>query len=212
LSGGKLGNFRIQPGGFRFTLELAPGNKSEGAGGPNLNGLQPGNYLVEFRQSSFTVQPISNVPLKVEFLRSPDHTISVNDQIVLQVQVSNPGMKDAIACTLVVEARNGDDTTNVLTKPVDLFAGDLILISGDWQPLKAGLWDLHASLSDADGNLLGETKASLDIARNENKSPLAILALTSPGLGLPILGLLAVATLVCGLVFSIALSREHSEP
>ncbi len=136
LSGGRLQDFRRTPGGYRFILELQPGYRVEGQGGPRLDGLPPGQYAVEYH-GDYTVQPLTPPSISVA-IQSPGR-IGAFEQVPLQIEVANQGLEDGQPAILVVAARapNTTEATDIYTRTVILLAGAPMRVVQDWQPMQS---------------------------------------------------------------------------
>lgn len=210
IAGAQLSEFRTEPGGFRFLLDLNAGGAVTGSGGPNLAGLAPGKYLVEYSQNNYHVQAVSPAKIQLELLADPQNTSPAFVPVALQIHITNPGLEDKTGLVLSVAAHNAGGDTNLLTQGVDLLAGSSVQQSAQWQPLRAGAWVLQAQLSAADGSLLGEAQASFTITSSELGGPASLSSATSSGSGLPFLGLLAAAALICSMAFLFSGSKGHN--
>ncbi|WP_205703908.1 hypothetical protein [Candidatus Chloroploca sp. Khr17] len=196
IVGANLRDFRSQPEGFRFVLELQPGFRLEGAEQLTLEDLAPGSYVVTY-DGSFSVVPLT--PPEVELtVAIPPTDFSLFEPAVLQVWASNLGSEDARELKVVAEiSRNG-------VAPIEIAEGSLALLAGEpvdtlmtWWPREAGTWEMRIQVLNTEGRMLAEQKVTLRVVESQWYNIPAIFE-ASTGLGhrgsvlllLPVLALL----------------------
>ena len=143
-----LSDVRLTKSGFRFVLKLVLGYQVQGNQIPQLAGLQPGQYLVQYA-GAFVVEPLRPAQPVVE-----TSTLSVsatNPKVLEPVRVDavlgNAGSADLSALTVQFVASGPQNTTQVITTEVGLLAGQPVPLHFDWTPTLAGEWRIHLSWS-----------------------------------------------------------------
>jgi len=204
VSGATLRDFRPTETGFRFVLTLEPDFRVDGSGGPELDRIEPGRYVVDY-SGSFEIQPSSSPELQVT-ITLPEES-SANEFVSIQVGATNEGLEDATDLILVIDSRHDGETTEIARQAVDLLAGEPVEVTANWQPLEAGDWEIAARLEDAAGTVLAESQMTLSVLPTTWGEPAAILAGTSYGALLPILGLLVAGTLLAAAVWGATWSK-----
>ncbi len=148
-----LSGFRLTPNGFRFVLDLRPGFKAEGSGGPDVADLQPGSYLVNY-DGQFTVAPLTSARPQVVpgSLRLSDPSPVELEPIQIEAVLENNGLED-VANLRVQALVNGPglSSAQVITETeVALLGGQTAPVHFDWTPPAPGEWQISLVLLNGD--------------------------------------------------------------
>ena len=189
INGAMADNLRSTEQGYRFSLSLLPGFTIEGPDWFGLNGKPPGDYLVELSDSIY-IKPLTPAQISIDL-----HFLEVNQPVVyrlipIQVDLINEGLEDTNDAILIVEATNGEETTQVTSRTVDLLSQIPLRLDGTWQPSQEGEWQLISRIEDPNGKDLVETRNSIFIQKLGSGVPGNIARISSYGFLLPVLILL----------------------
>jgi hypothetical protein len=200
IEGASIRDFRQEGRGYRFILTLLPGYRVAGSSGLNLQGLTAGEYLVNYT-GVYAIQPL--IPARLSVTIQAPAAAEAYQPVAVNVEASNGGSEDGSNLNLILEARHAQDSTQVFTRQIHLMEGASENITTSWQPMGSGSWALTARLEDKNGQVLASSQANILSNPGEVGTTLDVARVTSLGFLLPILGLLAAASLICALVFFI---------
>jgi hypothetical protein len=138
-----LADIRRTNQGFRFVLELQPGFRTSGSGGPPLQSLQPGRYVVTY-DHDWHVEALTPPEPSAEL---DTGTFTELESGTLRVRVRNDGQEDLAGAELQVWASQpGIEQTLVATRTLDLLAQVPLTLTLDWTPEWAGEWQINTTL------------------------------------------------------------------
>jgi len=167
IQNAELRDFRLTGDGFRFVLNLQAGYKLDGPDLLNIQDWHPGEYVVEYDGSQFTVQPLSPAVLLIEQLglASQGDTVQTLTWTTLQALVVNRGLEDKQNLLLCAYLEGPMGGREILTSTLTFLPGEgSQVVAWHWLPRKAGLWRFSAT-TDCGGvseiessvRILGET-------------------------------------------------------
>ncbi len=199
LEGAAIRDFRLEGKGFRFVLELQPGFRVTGNGGPDLDDLSSGTYVVNY-QNSFIIEPVSPAKPLVALLPVALTQWQLNS---LPIKIWNDGLEDLPLATLELWATSPNGTTSIVAdQTVELLAQKSSTVQVMWAPPSSGGWVLTPKIRQSDGRLTSGNPVSIMVAGSANENPFnAVFASASPRrLPVILLGLIILASLTA-LVF-----------
>jgi hypothetical protein len=208
IHGAALRDYRITRQGFRLVLTLQPGFTFAGSDWLGLSARPPGEYLVDFSHS-FTIKSLTPAQIKVEVQPLAVSEPRIYEQIPIQVDLTNVGLEDKDNATVIVEAHNGQETTQVISQTVNLLSQTPVRLAANWPPNKDGEWQLVSRVEDQNGLGLDETRASILVKKGDIGSPATIAWLSSYGFLLPILALLLISAFFTAVVFYSAWTKHN---
>jgi hypothetical protein len=164
IRGGFIKKVESSDDEFWFTVYLEPGFETTGDVGLDLQGLEPGDYLVTF-QDGFYIRPF--IAVKPQFVPG---TFTVHPSPAIELQplqidatIYNPGLValDDLAIRLLATSQNpelpeGLASIQIADTKIHLDAGHSTPLHFPWIPPVAGTW--HVTIEwGAQGKVLSET-------------------------------------------------------
>lgn len=208
IQGAVLRDYRLIPQGFRFVLALEPGFTFTGPDWLGLDGRPPGDYLAEYSHS-FTLKPLTPARIMLDLQPAGINRPKIFEQIPIKVNLANLGLEDKRNSHVLVEAQNGGETSQVISRTVDLLSQTPLRLEATWQPDRDGEWLLVARVEDQSGMEFVETRSSILIHKGDLGSPETIVGLSSYGYRLPILALLLVSAFFSAVIFTSAWTKLY---
>ncbi len=152
LRGARLRDFRFTAAGYRYVIELAPDFRATGTLAARFAALPPGAYLIE-HTPRMQISPLEPPALELTLHIAP-HAATTQHLLPRAVELHNAGSDDASALLLRVDATSADETTTILSQTITVAGKATEWIAFDWQPPAAGIWDVVATLTDQQGQIL----------------------------------------------------------
>jgi hypothetical protein len=151
ISGAALAKLRRAGGGVRFELSLSAGYHVAGPDPMGIDGLAPGDYLVQAQAGAFTVQPLLPSRLSLE-LQQLSSRAGVPARI--QITVRNTGLADAPPLTLYAEAVGFEgEALELAHERVAVLAGQAPQVLLDVPSTVAAGSEIRAWMEDLDGRV-----------------------------------------------------------
>ena len=164
--GARLSGFRLAGNGFRFEIELLPGFNVESTDvNIDLSGLSPGKFLIEYDRE-FTTTLLTPPEIQITINPDLDQTTS-NELPVIRVEVLNVGLSDLESHIFVLDAINGQTTSEITRQTITLLAGDTVEIVEPWWTPYPGNWIIRAYLESADGIEILSTQMPLVLSESQ---------------------------------------------
>jgi hypothetical protein len=170
ITGASLHDYRPTASeGFRFVLDLQPGYRIAGGDLLGLAGTVPGQYAVSYN-GDFVLEPLTPPALGLSFQLPGTSGTGAGGEMPIRVLATNTGTADAVGLTLVVSARAGESSTEVMTQTLDVLAGEPDVALVDWQPPAPADWQLDAQLRNKEGAAVAETSMSFASATGQRNT------------------------------------------
>jgi hypothetical protein len=210
VSGGKIEGVRAIKGGFRFVVDLQAGFQIQGI--EATQAIHPGKYVVTY-DGKLRIEPLTPPALSAR-LRELQPTALAMSRI--QVLLGNSGRQDLAGGTLEIWAAPAHSAPElVMTRTVDLLAGEPITVSLEWVPRSEGDWTLMPKIRQAGDHMLTFPPTQVSALPARSASSEALIVASTSGLRLPyILLVLVTFSTVGALVIRRQLnvtSEEHRD-
>lgn len=206
IRGAQVTDYRpTDAGGFRFVLELTADFQISGSDILELDGLTPGDYLVEHQNAAFTVTPLGSTHVSLNIDQSAGESTASPVRII----INNTGSADSSDLTLVVEAESSEAAAIELTRTsVQALAGETTQVRVDIPSTLAAGGALRVRLEDGQGQVVatGEWKPLSGPDRSYRS---AIYSIGKAPVLLPVAGLFAVLITLAALS---AVLRRGGQP
>ncbi|MBV9119837.1 MAG: hypothetical protein JOZ39_03945, partial [Chloroflexi bacterium] len=140
VSGGRLRDFRLVAGGFRFILDVP----TLGSTANWLAGKPIGSYLVEFQNGAYSATSLTPAAVAVSGVStSAQRPIALNP-LELTATLQNSGGDDAPYQVVSFTATNGSQNMDLGAVMISVLAGGGAQATVSWVPPSAGRWQISA--------------------------------------------------------------------
>lgn len=175
LPGSTMSKFQMTSEGFRFVLRLAATVPS---GPPWASGLQPGAYLVSYRQNrGFSVETLKPATLLLSPVLIRGQPIALQP-VVLQTIVENRGNEDCPDVVIKFSASDdGRPFEPIGSVKVPAPANSSGQAMATWIPPAGGRWLIQAEISEGD---VAASPAAVDVAAPPAANPRRLLVVSNP--------------------------------
>jgi len=149
---------------------------------PKLNGLSPGQYVVNYTRITdiFQIEPLTEAMLDVEITQNKFHSVDHAFPAPLQVLVNNNGLGNAYGLIMVVEASNGENSLEIARQPLEVAGGDTFQRLIQLPVVGSGEWQVQVRIEDQEGSVVQTETAELGEAV-EREPFNQVLSLSSDG-------------------------------
>lgn len=185
ITGAMISDYRpLNSGAFRFTIELRPGFRVQGADMLGVSGLSPGSYAVVYNQDGFTIEPLTAPQISARLI-SP--TLRRLEPAMIHLALRNDGTQDLSGATIELELMSRiEQTTTVLSDSIDLLASEVITASLQWTPPADGMWTLTPRVRKPDGQVIPLKAERAIILAAQQPTAGATITASSSELALPL--------------------------